>query len=175
MANCEKIVITGFAGAGKSTLLGELKKTAREGWESFLDLDGLILSRHAPRSETLTAFIQEVGWEKFRAIEETEVMNWLKNPERGVLALGGGSFTQIVADMGLALPHVLWIHLDLCFDECWKRISADQTIRRPHLLEAREKWEKTFHERSLLFQKIPHQLDASLDPKTLAKSVWKLA
>lgn len=99
MALCEKILIAGFSGAGKSTFLEELRKTAPAGWSSFEDLDELILMNTKKKYAKLADLIDEQGWEAFRLLERQTLEGWLKDEEKGVLALGGGTLTPLVWDL----------------------------------------------------------------------------
>jgi shikimate kinase len=174
MAVCEKILIAGFTGAGKSSLLQALKTSAPEGWELFNDLDRLILKSHGKNHENLASLIETAGWEKFRLWERQALEGWLKEEEKGVLALGGGSLSPLVWELFGKNRKLKFIHLDIPFHEAWKRLNLDSSEPRPLLKLGQLELERIYQERRKVFEQLPVQLDGLKAPHENATQIWSL-
>lgn len=175
MALCEKILIAGFSGAGKSTLLRALKASAPDGWESFEDLDHLILKKRGKEHKNLAALIDEVGWEKFRLWERQELEGWLKEEGKGVLALGGGTLTPLLWELYGQSRKIRTFFLDTPFEICWDRLSLDKENPRPLLLKGKNALREIYDERVKIFNQIPSRLAGEASVSELAQAVWKSA
>lgn len=170
MANCEKILIAGFSGAGKSTFLREISRTAPAGWE-FEDLDELIVRKFGNPTRSLSEWIEEWGWEKFRSLEEECLREWLTDGTSGVLALGGGSINE--ENIGLVSQKAKMVYLVVDFDTAWRRLSMDPLVR-PLALKGENYMRYLFEKRQKIFEKIPWKIANSdgTDLKALAASFW---
>jgi shikimate kinase len=170
MADCEKILITGFSGAGKSSFLREIEKITPGGWE-FEDLDELIIRKFGGPEKSLAEWVEEWGWDKFRSFEEETLREWLVEGEKGVLALGGGALTE--ENVGLISQKAKVLHLDADFETCWRRLSMDPLVR-PLALKGENYMRYLFEKRQKIFAKIPWKMTNSdqSDLKALAASFW---
>lgn len=170
MANCEKIVIAGFAGAGKSSLLREIARTATEGW-TCADLDELVVKNYGDPSKSLAEWIEEWGWDRFRSYEEEALREWLTDPGRGVLALGGGALNE--ENLPLVSQKAKILVLDIDFETSWRRLSLDVKVR-PLALKGENYMRYLFEKRQKIFEKVPWKLKNSdgTDLKALAASFW---
>jgi|GEM_PF-2630664 len=160
MLSCEKIIIVGFSGVGKTTFLRQIASCPPSGWSLFSDLDELIFKDLAQKNEkSLSEVIQRVGWERFRLKERQIWESWLKEEEKGVLAFGGGALTPVVWEMLKGSTKVKFCYLKSDFETCFKRLQNDLHQPRPLLEMGKTEFEKVFHERARLFEKIPWQID----------------
>ena len=174
MAKCEKILITVFSGSGKSTLVRELHKTAPENWESFDDLDDLVLKNRGKGHKNLASLIEAVGWEKFRLFERQELEGWLKEEGPGVLALGGGALSQLVWDLYRPSRKILFVFLKVKFETCWERINGDAFNSRPLVKMGPQSLKSVFDERMKIFEQIPNTLDGEKSTDDLTNEFWKI-
>lgn len=174
MAVCEKILIAGFSGAGKSSLLQALKTSAPEGWELFNDLDRLILKSHGKGHDHLASLIESVGWEKFRLWERQQLEGWLKEEEKGVLALGGGTLSPLIWELFGKNRKLKFIHLDIPFAEAWRRLNLDTSEPRPMLKLGQLELQRIYQERRKVFEQLPVQLDGLQTPQSNASHIWSL-
>lgn len=115
------IFLLGFMASGKSTI-GRVLATRLQ--VPFIDLDDLIVHR---AGKTIGEVIQQKGEPYFRQLE-TECLQQAIAEQAGVIALGGGAFTQeanraLVAQVGVSV----W--LDAPFALCWQRIQNDAVVR----------------------------------------------
>jgi shikimate kinase len=172
MALCEKILIVGFSGAGKSTLLQHLILTAPSDWREFVDLDGLILQREN-KFQALAELIEERGWDYFRWLEEETLLNWLKLPGRGVLALGGGTLTEPLWKKLEKQSLISFCHLKIPFELAWSRLNQDKKQLRPLLSLGKEQFLEIYQQRMLVLQNIPWILDGTLSVSELTTNFWK--
>jgi shikimate kinase len=173
MLKCEKILIAGFSGAGKSSFLQKLAFTApQEGW-TFDDLDQMILKNQ--KGKEIFALVETHGWEKFRLWERQALEGWLKQEGRGVLALGGGTLSQLVFDLYGKSKKVGFVHLSASFDECWERLHVEETEPRPLVKKGKNELHRIFEERAKVFKQIPWQLEnkKGTDLHQLALEFWK--
>lgn len=172
MAKCEKILIAGFSGAGKTTLLHQLRETAPREWTLFDDLDDLILRKRGKGHSTLASLIEHVGWEKFRLFERQEFESWLKEEERGVLALGGGALSPLVWELFRHSRKLQFIFLDTPFETCIERLKIDQENPRPLLDLGLVKLREIYHERLKVFSEISLRIDGSKPSGEIAQDIW---
>ncbi len=171
MADCEKILIAGFAGAGKSSFLRELKRSAPDNWRRLDDLDDLIFLNHGKGRSSLANCIEDWGWEKFRALEEQELEKWVETPGKGVLALGGGSLNE-ENFAGLCEKARIFL-LEVNFETAWYRVSQDQ--ERPLAQKGENYMRFLFEKRQKVFARIPWKMTNSdeTDLKALARAFWQ--
>ena len=171
MASCEKVVIAGFAGAGKTSFLREIEKNAPAGW-GFADLDELVVREHGDDTRPLSAWIDEWGWDKFRSFEEESLREWLTDPGKGVLALGGGSLNE--ENLPLVSQKARILLLDVDFETSWYRLSMDPGVR-PLALKGENYMRYLYEKRQKIFEKVPWKMKNSdgTDLKELAASFWR--
>lgn len=175
MAIREKILIAGFSGSGKTTLLNALKNSAPEGWELFDDLDQLILKDLRGKFKTLAQYIETVGWEEFRKKERQIFEGWIKDEDKGVLALGGGTVTPLLLELFGKARKLQWVYLEADFKTCWDRLIKDQDREPRPLVKLGEiALEKIYLERKMIFEQIPFKLQNtnSTSMEMLASTVW---
>jgi shikimate kinase len=173
VAECSKVIITGFSGAGKTSLLKAIKASASLPWEHFDDLDQLIFAKHGKHDPHLSALIENQGWEKFRLWERQILDAWLKEDGHGVLALGGGALSPIVWELYGKSRKIKFCHLDISFAEAWERLKNDEVQPRPLVALGRPELEKIYLKRREIFLQIPWSLDAHLALKDLTKQFWE--
>ncbi len=171
MADCEKILIAGFAGAGKSSFLREIVQLSPGEWV-FDDLDDLILRKHGGPEKSLSEWIEIWGWEKFRSLEEECLREWLTEDGKGILALGGGSLNE--ENVSLVAQKAKIVVLDVDFETAWRRLSMDPLVR-PLALKGENYMRWLFEKRQKIFAQIPWKMTNSdqTDLKELAASFWR--
>lgn len=113
------IVLVGMMGAGKTAVGRRLAKAL--GWR-FQDADWAI---EKAAGTTIANIFAEVGEAAFRQSERQVIARLLAEPERQVLALGGGAFID-PATRALCRAHALSIWLDAGLDVLAKRTSRRQ-------------------------------------------------
>jgi shikimate kinase/3-dehydroquinate synthase len=123
LASGGALVLVGFMGAGKTTAARALGKAL--GWEA-VDVDELL---EAQLGMPISRYFDEHGEEAFRAAEEVAVTELLPQPDRRVIALGGGSITLPAVQAMLHSHTVIW--LDVNVDDAWRRSSnGDRPLAR---------------------------------------------
>jgi len=120
-----RIVIVGFMGCGKTTV-GEA--LARQLNRNFVDLDSFITSRER---RSPAEIIQADGEAYFRKIETRALEAVLEDRHGEVIALGGGAWTVPANRTLIALHDCLSIWLNVPFEICWGRITANPETVRP--------------------------------------------
>ena len=150
--------ITGFPGAGKSTfakMVGKVLTNAK-----IIDLDEYLEKKLSPKS--LSEFVLENGWEKFRAIESTsllDICSEAKNKDY-FISLGGGALTQRVIDFAnLNKIQLIWI--DAPLELCLRRIESSWNINRPKPAQTYEEWVELYKKRTALNAKCQWRFDGS--------------
>lgn len=168
--NSRKIVIGGFAGAGKSSFLREIATSSPDGW-AFDDLDELVVREHGDDSKSLSGWIDEWGWDKFRSFEEESLREWLTNGKQGVLALGGGALNE--ENLPLISQKAQVLVLDVDFETSWHRLSLDVKVR-PLALKGENYMRYLYEKRQKIFEKVPWKMRNSdgTDLKELARAFW---
>lgn len=148
------IFLCGFMGCGKTTFLKKLEKTSK-GKEQFIDLDREMECRFA-LGQNLGAYIEKVGWEKFREQEKKLIEEYLvQEHSLGVVALGGGALnSEIIHLMKSKSGFLVWINTP--FEKCWERIKNDQN--RPLVQKGREELFKIYQERVAFYAQAQFQL-----------------
>lgn len=175
MAKCEKILLAGFSGAGKTTFLKELEFGAPENDWEFADLDQLVLKSRGRGASTLAQIIERDGWEKFRLYERQELEGWLKEEGKGVLALGGGTLTQLLYDLYKQSKKVGICYLHASFEDCWERLHFENSEIRPLVQKGKAELAKVYQERQAVFGQIHWRIENSkgCDLSILAKIFWE--
>lgn len=115
------IFLLGFMASGKSTIGRALAHRLQV---PFIDLDDLIVQR---AGKTIGEVIQQEGEPYFRQLE-TECLQQAIAEQAGVIALGGGAFTQ-EANRALVVKAGVSVWLDAPFALCWQRIQTDAVVR----------------------------------------------
>lgn len=173
MPKCEKILIAGFSGAGKSSFLRELEFTAPEKEWVFDDLDHVIMKNH--KVKELAALIETHGWDKFRLWERQALEGWLKEDGKGVLALGGGTLSQMIYDLFKPSRKVGFVYLQAPFEDCWERLQLEGTEPRPLVKLGKGELHRIYEERLKVFSQIPWKIEnkKGTDLHQLALDFWK--
>jgi shikimate kinase len=140
MRSTKKIFICGFMGAGKSTFLRKFSGSDL----ILMDLDELILSKGG--RENLGDYIEEIGWERFRELEFSQLGEILKTKERMMISLGGGSLSENFWNLLKKDKKNLTVWLKTPFEECLRRISSSKD--RP-LVKNGEAYLKALYEERL--------------------------
>ena len=172
MAVCQKIIIAGFSGAGKSTLLRQLRASPQLGFSLFDDLDALVLKACRPRYSRLSDLIEKEGWDRFRLLERQTFEGWIKEEEKGVLSLGGGTLSPLLLELYARHPRLRFCYLVTPFEECWSRLVNDHEEPRPLVQRGQAELHRIYLERERLFEQIPWRLDGTLPMEQLAKQLW---
>lgn len=159
MEKLVKILIAGFSGAGKSSLIESLACVSESGFEQIDDLDQLVLMSASKKYAKLSDLIEQEGWQKFRLWERQALEGWLKEEGHGVLALGGGAFSQVVFDLFHKHPKIKFCYLKVPFEVAWKRVTLDKTQIRPLAQAGKDQFLELFREREVLYQQIPWVLN----------------
>jgi len=120
-----RIVILGFMACGKTTVGNAL---ARKLDANFIDLDSQI-NENEGRSPA--QIIEANGEAAFREIETLALRDVLQNRDAGVIALGGGTWTNPANRTLVALHDCQTVWLDVPFEVCWQRISESTGAVRP--------------------------------------------
>lgn len=130
------IFLLGFMASGKSTIGRALAERLQV---PFIDLDDLIVQR---AGKTIGEVIQQEGESYFRQLE-TECLQQAIAEQAGVIALGGGAFTQ-EANRALVAKAGVSVWLDAPFALCWQRIQTDAVVRplAPTEAEARARYQQ---------------------------------
>jgi len=115
-----KIFICGFMGAGKSTFLTKFRGSEI----ALIDLDDLILSKSA--RENLGDYIEEIGWDRFRELELTQLNEILNTKKEMLVSLGGGAFSEKFQTLLKNDKNNFTVWLDTPFEECFRRISSSE-------------------------------------------------
>ncbi len=117
------IAIVGFMGSGKSVVARILSARLNR---NMVDLDALITERHG---RTPAHIIEDDGEPVFRTIETSVLTDLLREGFTGVIALGGGAWTELPNRLALAEHKALTVWLDAPFEVCWHRIESSQDVR----------------------------------------------
>ena len=172
MALCEKILICGFSGAGKTSLVKELKLSAPDSWILFDDLDEMVFRQWGRGHKSLAALIEASGWDKFRLWERQLFEGWLKEEEKGVLALGGGALSPLLWELYSKNRKIKFCLLEVSFEDSWERLVKQGLHERPLALSGKESLRKVFQERGAVFDLVPWKLDGTKSSAELAREVW---
>lgn len=172
MARCEKIFIAGFSGSGKSGLLKTLKEQGSKDWK-YHDLDQIILQNH-PEFEQIKELIEVLGWEKFRLLEREGIEKFLKEKEKGIMALGGGAFNELLWQNYGNHPKIMFCYLYSSFEDCWERLNRDTQELRPLALKGKEDLRAIYEARLATYKLIPWKIDNNngVTLHELAQKFW---
>lgn len=110
------LFLVGFMGVGKTTLGMQLAKRIER---PFYDLDDCV---EAMSGETIPALFAR-GEERFRRLESAALERLLRSHEPGVVATGGGAFTQ-AENRKLMERHGTSVWLDVPLDVLEKRVDG---------------------------------------------------
>ena len=148
MNDLNNIFICGFSGAGKSTLLKKLAIYGRGKEYLFLDLDeALILS--SPY-KTLKEWWEKKGEGHFRQKEGELLLEWIAQPTKKVIALGGGTLDHPQNMQNILESRGIVIYLKVSFELCQQRIKDDS--QRPLVKRGKTFLEKLYQKRNPLYQ-----------------------
>jgi len=134
-------------GSGKTTLW---KKLIQESGKSGFDFDHEIARRLGKTPELLGECIDEMGWEKFRALEVELLKETLSKFEEGLFALGGGTLSSNLAKELIDKNRVKVYWLNTPVEKCWERIKDES--HRPLVKNGKESFFKLYNERLELYQ-----------------------
>ena len=145
MHSTKRIFICGFMGAGKSTFLRKFSGSDL----ILMDLDELILINSG--QENLGNYITEIGWERFRELELSQLTEILKTKKSVMVSLGGGALSEKFWNLLRKDKNNLTIWLRTPFDECLKRISSSKD--RPLVKNGEAYLKKLYQERLKDYEK----------------------
>jgi shikimate kinase len=140
------ILLVGMPGSGKSTMA---KKMAQERGVLCYEVDEM-LERKWGRS--ITEFVEEKGWEKFRE-EEFSMVKDIANEPVGIISAGAGFFTTD-EKVEFSLKHFEVLYLEVEIDELFNRLNTpEERAKRPLLSEGdlRLKLAQLFEERKRFY------------------------
>ncbi len=157
------IFLIGFMACGKTAVGRRLAHNLKR---HLIDLDHKIERRAGRRVHEI---IRLEGEEAFRIMESAE-LNAAAGRTNAVIATGGGVVMRVEnrALMDRSGP-TIW--LDLPFDECWRRIKRDRTVRplAPTQEAAMTRWNER---RDLYAQsKLRIELDGSESAESIADQI----
>jgi shikimate kinase len=132
--------ICGFMGAGKSTLLKELSNL-EHGFSDLIDLDKYIYDKFGSKFTNLGDFIESIGFDQFRALEFSSLMQLIQK-DNVLIALGGGSLSDHAIAL-LSESEGMWLNTP--FEVCWSRIENDRA--RPLVKSGKLALEELYIER----------------------------
>lgn len=153
------IFLVGFMASGKSTVGRAL---AAHLHTAFLDLDEEIVKR---AGKTIGEIVQQEGEPYFRQLE-TACLQQAVQEQVGVIALGGGAFTQAV-NRSLVAQQGISVWLDVPFAVCWERIQQDAVVRP--LAATEEAARVRFQQRIALYEQA--QLRISVTAKAAPEAI----
>ncbi len=107
-------------GSGKSTFLRKFTESDI----ALIDLDDLILSKS--NRENLGDYIHEIGWDRFRELELTQLTEILNTKKAMLVALGGGAFSENFQTLLKKDKNNFTVWLNTPFRECFRRISSSK-------------------------------------------------
>ena len=163
MRSAEKmeVYICGFSGSGKTTALEKLRNRDKE--ILCEDLDHLIAGNVGVGAQELGKWIQQAGWESFRALEQKLLHQWSDSqvgPAK-VLALGGGTLDFInwsqFKELRGPSSRVYLFHLNRPFELCYQVITGDSN--RPLGQRPKAELEQLYHERKKKFQQADREFE----------------
>ncbi len=114
--------MTGFMGVGKTTVAKHLA--------SMLECERIDLDAVITESErrSIAEIIEQVGIEKFREIETSNLRKILEANAR-IIALGGGAWTIEENRRLIKARDLTTVWLESSFEHCWLNISASKRVR----------------------------------------------
>ncbi len=162
------VVLVGFMGAGKTSVGRELAR--RLGWR-FVDLDDEIV---AAEGRSIAELFEKSGEPAFRAAESRALASLLtRQPERLVLALGGGAFAQKENAARLQAAGLPVVYLDATLETLRSR-CAEVGPTRPLYRDA-ERFRRLYHERRPAYAEATHAVDTETkDVAAVAAEVARL-
>jgi shikimate kinase len=122
------IVLIGYRGSGKTTIG---RKLADQLWQTFLDVDEMIVRR---AGRNIRKIFEEEGEHRFRDME-SEILHEVALLEDHVIATGGGSLLREENRKLLKGSAHKIVYLKCDPEELWRRIQADPQSHetRPNL------------------------------------------
>jgi len=169
----KKILICGFSGAGKTSFLREIEFSAEGSEWTFSDLDTLILKEK--RYSSIEALIEKEGWEKFRLWERQVLEGWLKEEEKGIISLGGGTLTPLLLQLLKPIKKVGLCYIHAPFQDTWERLHLPETEPRPLIKLGQIELQKIYLERQKVFSEVSWRVEnpKGSDLVKLAQEFWQ--
>lgn len=148
-------MLVGPMGSGKSTVGAVL---AEHFGVRFDDLDVLIAEN---AGMTVSEIFERQGEHAFRAMERTEAIGWLEAERNGVLALGGGAFSQPSIRSAVLESTAASVYLRVDAATAATRLAGDHS--RPLLAGAspRASWSELLQKRAADYLQADYQVDGS--------------
>jgi len=140
------ILLVGMPGSGKSTMA---KRMSQERGMLCYEVDELLEKKWG---RSITEFVEENGWEKFRE-EEFSMVKSIANEPVGIISAGAGFFTTN-EKVEFSLNHFEVLYLEVSIDELFNRLNTPvERAKRPLLSEGnlRLKLERLFEEREGIY------------------------
>jgi len=118
-----RIALTGFMGVGKSSVARHMAH--------LLDCHRIELDAEIEEAEgmTIAEIIDHHGIAAFRAIETACLAQILTNGPRGILSLGGGTWTMPANRELIKSRGFKCVWLESTFEHCWYNIKASRKER----------------------------------------------
>lgn len=154
------IVLIGLPGSGKTSLA---KRLARRWKYNVIDFDEVF---NKQTGKTIAAYVEEYGWEKFRA-QETKILKKFEQKSRSIIATGGGIVLKERNFLHLRKLGIV-VYLEMPLKDISTRIEQDPHTKnqRPNFKDrTRTTLQRMYQERSSLYQACCH-ISLSSAPET---------
>ncbi len=143
------ISLVGMPGSGKSTVGRHLAKRLSC---QFVDSDAMIEQR---LGESVRSFFDREGEGAFRLIEQDVLRQLLLNPQRQVLATGGGSVLA-PANREILREHSTVIYLRSSPEELFRRLRNDTQRPLLQVNDPRSRLRELYRQRDPLYRSMAH-------------------
>lgn len=143
------IVLVGMPGCGKSTIGRQL---ARVRQLPFLDSDHEI---ELYLGCSIREFFDREGEDAFREVEERVIRETLTDPQRRIIATGGGSVLR-PANRTAMKTHATVVYLHTQVDDLARRLSRDTARPLLQVADPRQRLRELYTVRDPLYREVAH-------------------